>query len=152
MGPLLKAPQPQKPFRGMRCMASGRKRPRRGCMETYQHARASRTASRGDVARALVRRPPRPWRPSYLGKGPEAACRTAQADVSPGRAPLSGCPMWFHLHRQGLPLQSADSLSGCGAGAVGRVLGVWCTRLNNPHCGAHLIASNWCLVASLVLD
>lgn len=96
--------------------------------------------------------PPRPWRPSYLGKGPGAACRTAQADVSPGRAPLSGCPMWFHLHRQGLPLQSADSLSGCGAGAVGRVLGVWCTRLNNPHCGAHLIASNWCLVASLVLD
>lgn len=49
---------------------------------------------------------------------PGAACRTAQVNFSSGQAPLSGSPMWFHLDRQGLQLQSADSLSSHRAGAV----------------------------------
>lgn len=48
---------------------------------------------------------------------PGVGCCTAQVNFS-GQAPLSGSPMWFHLDRQGLQLQSADSLSGHRAGAV----------------------------------
>lgn len=48
-------------------------------------------------------------------------------------------PMWFHLDRQGLQLQSADSLSGHRAGAV-RGRPHWMDmqlKLNNPHHGTH---------------
>lgn len=38
--------------------------------------------------------------------------------------------------------------SGAGEGPTGWI----CSRLNNPHYGTHLIASNWCLMASLVPD
>lgn len=78
-----------------------------------------------------------------------AAWRTTQVSFSSDQLLLSGCPMWFHLDRQGLQLHSADSLSGHRAGVVqGKAPLNW---LNNPH-HAHTssLASGaswplWCL-------
>lgn len=39
-----------------------------------------------------------------------ASCCTAQVNFSSGQVALSGSPMWFHLDRRGLQIQSADSL------------------------------------------
>lgn len=55
-----------------------------------------------------------PWQWPSTG----AAWRTTQLSCSSDQLLLSGCPMWFHLDRQGLQLQSADSLSGHRVGVV----------------------------------
>lgn len=79
-----------------------------------------------------------------------AARSAAQVRFSSDQVLLSGCPMWFHLDRQGLQLASAYSLSGHEAGAVqGKAPLNW---LDKTHHGAHFIAIAtgasrrlWCL-------
>lgn len=86
---------------------------------------------------------------------PGASRCTAQVNFSSGQVPLSGSPMWFHLDRQGLQLQSADSLSGHRVGAVqGKAPVTGYAAGSITHIMAHtsLLATGapwplWCLTA-----